>query len=208
LYSLARFNNLKNESEWASPRYYVDEEGLFRRQPEQELTAETKFKSIAEEARRKHTMQANVEQMMEWQNVVSKYGKNSKQAIAARKNYNRIVKQLGALDDDVFEDWAETFEDTLWYASDIQNNFMADKINSYNFGRDVQIASEDILSHRSVDQYPPVDIWIIYGDTNNHATNHTVQKILKAGFLGTSKVIEVNDEPVYETYPFIAQNLV
>lgn len=208
LYSLKRFSDLKNAGEWQSPRYYVDPKGIIRRQPDQEITAETTFETVAQAARRKQTMRANVEQMMEWQASMSNTNLSAKERNTARVKNNKFVKQLGALDDGTFEDWAETFEDALWYGTDIQNRFMADKVNSFNIGDKQSISNEDVLTHRRPDQYPPVDIWIIYGDTNNHSTNHTVQKILKTSFLGSSKIIKVDNEPVYETYPFIAQNLV
>ena len=208
LYALKRFADFKNNGIWQSPRYSVTDSGFTLQRPEEEITEDTTFKSIAEIGRRKQTMRANVEQMMEWQGIAGNKSLNAKERNAARNNNNKFLKQLGALNDNEFEDWAETFEDALWYGSDIQNTFMADKVNSFNIRPKEDIDDETLLSHRRADQYPPVDIWIIYGDTNNHATNHTVQKILKASFLGNSKIIEVNNQPIYETYPFIAQNLV
>ena len=208
IYALKRFSDFKSNGIWQSPRYRTSDNGFVLQRPEEEITEDTTFTTVAELARRKQTIRSNVEQMMEWQGTAGNESFNAKERNAAQVQNNKFVKQLGALSDNEFEDWAETFEDVLWYGTDIQNTFMADKVNSFNLKEKDIIGEEDILSHRRVDQYPPVDIWIIYGDTNNHATNHTVQKILKVSFLGMSKTIEVNNQPIYETYPFIAQNLV
>ena len=204
LYSLKRFNDLKISGEWQSPRYYV-ENGILRRQPSSSADLST-FQTAAAEARRKKTIRANVEQSLDWQNVSLKGTKEER--TQARRRNNRFVKSLGALRDDQFEDWAEEFEDAIWYGTDIQHSFLRDKVNSRNLPENKMIETEDLLSHRRPDQYPEVDIWIVSGDTNNHAANHTVQKILDVSITGSSKTINISGEPVYEVYQFIAKNLV
>lgn len=205
LYALKRFNEFATAGEWQSPRYYTDSQGIFRRRPEDNTDMNT-FQTVAAAARRKRTIRANVEQSLAWE-VAATNGSVSERKQAKRRN-NRFVKSLGALKDDEFEDWAETFEDAVWYGTDIQNSFLRDKVNSKNIKEGFAVEPEDLLSHRRPDQYPDVDLWIIYGDTNNHAANHTVQKILDVSFTGSSKTISVSGEPVYEVYPFIARNLV
>lgn len=203
LYALKRFNQLNAASEWTSPRYYVDKEGIFRRDPGDNVDL-TKFETVAAAAERRRTIRTNVEQSLELEQAIA----NGTDQGTARRQNNRLVKSLAALKDDAFEDWAEVYEDAIWYGTDIQNSFLRDKVNSYNIEPGTYIENEDLLSHRRPDQYPEIDLWIVYGDVNNQATNHTVQKILDVSFLGSSKTIEVSGEPVYETYPFIARNLV
>lgn len=205
LYALKRFNEFNTAGLWQSPRYYVDSEGILRHQPDSSADIST-FQTVAAEARRKRTMRANVEQSLEWE-VAATNGTKAERQQARRRN-NRFVKSLGALKDDQFEDWAEEFEDAIWYGTDIQHSFLRDKVNSNNIREGTSIEPEDLLSHRRPDQYPEVDVWIVYGDTDNHAANHTVQKLLDLSFTGSSKSISVSGEPVYESYPFIARNLV
>ena len=205
LYALKRFNEFVSAGEWQTPRYFVDDKGILRRDPESGVDL-TKFETVAKAAERKRTMRANVEQSLDWAEVSVK-GTPSEKAQARRRN-NQFVRSLGALKDDAFEEWAEQFEDAIWYGTDIQHSFLRDKVNSGNLREKEAIEPEDLLSHRRVDQYPAVDIWVVYGDTNNHAANHTVQKLLDVSFTGASKTISVSGEPVYEAYPFIARNLV
>lgn len=205
LYALKRFNEFATAGEWQTPRYHVDKSGILRREPDSE-TDLSKFETVAKAAQRKRTMRANVEQTLDWETVQRSGTKEEKKQ--ARRNNNRFVKTLGALKDDAFEEWAETFEDAIWYGTDIQHTSLRDKVNSGNIREKTAIEPEDLLSHRRADQYPAVDIWVIYGDTDNHAANHTVQKLLDVSFMGSSKTISVSGEPVYESYPFVARNLV
>jgi hypothetical protein len=211
LYPIKRFHNLAASSTWASPRYDVQKvkkQGIINNTAD--LTKidmdQDPFTTIAKQARRKKTMRANVEQMFAWEQM----SKDTDPKLNAKgnANYNRFLTELGSLEDDAFEDWAEVFEDSLWYGSDIQNSFMRDKINSKNATKDQDIDNEFLLSHRRPDQYPPVDIWIVYGNTDDASANHTVQKILDVSFTGCSKGFAASGEPVYEAYSFLAKNLV
>jgi len=205
LWPIKRFADLNRSNQWTSPRYSVDKQGRIIRGYDPS-TSDGTFKSAAQEAERKRVMQANVEQMMEWGNPSASDLKNG----AA---YNSFWRQLGALPDDQFEDWAETFEDAIWYGSDPRNAVLRDQLFSGNIHDSVmgfsagEIDEETVLSHRRADQYPPIDIWIVYGDTSRPAANHTVKKILDLSFIGQSQVIEVSGEPTYEQYTFIARNL-
>ena len=209
LHPMRRFNELNASSTWASPRYKIEGEGKDRKfvqSPSVDISSKDPFLSVARDAQRKQTMRANVEQMFNWE---SRSG-GAANGLNANFDgtYNQFVKQLNKLEDNDFEDWAEVFEDSLWYGGEIQNRFMRDMVDSKNIIEKQLITPEDLLSHRRVDQYPAVDIWIVYGNTSDHTANHTVQKILDVSFTGCSKSFSASGEPVYESYTFIARNLV
>jgi hypothetical protein len=194
---IQRFINRKVEGEWTTPRYDVDKQGRLTRGYDLSKSDGT-FHSEARRAERKRTMKANVEQALKWQAGPERSG----------ARYNRFWQELGHMEDDLFEDWAEVFEDSIWYGSDTANPLMRDKLFSNNIEENVQIDEEDVLSHRRADQYPAIDIWITYGDVARQAVNHTVKKIMDVSFVGQSQVIEISGEPTYETYQFIARNVV
>jgi len=154
-------------------------------------------------AERKRVMEANVEQMFEWDQYGGPEGDPAK-----RKEFNKFWRELEALPDDKFEYWAETFEDSIWYGSDQANPFVRDKLFSNNIRKGQDITTEDVLQHRTPDQYPEVDIWIISGDMSHQSSNHTVNKLLDVSFTGNSRTIEVSGQPVIETYQFIARNFI
>jgi hypothetical protein len=108
-----------------------------------------------------------------------------------------LARDLAALDDQQFEDFAETFEDVLWNKPEADFLSGNIKINEYNLGTDV----------RRADQYPPFDIYILYGDIANKAANHTIKKLIDVSIVGQGQAITVGGEPVAEFYRFIAKNL-
>jgi hypothetical protein len=122
-----------------------------------------------------------------------------------------LVKQLGALQDSEWENCAERFEDAIWYGSDIQspetrNALFSNTISDHETDK---IDFKTIQSHRRLDQYPAVDIWITYGDMEApDSVNHTVEKILDVHFTGEGKEIVVGGEPILEVHSFIARNRV
>jgi len=200
---IKRFHNRKLDSKflgdtWTSPRYGVTKNGVITRGYDTSK-ADNTFTTAAKEAERKRIMRANIEQMAKWENQKPQ---------RAGSPYNSFVKQLGALSDNRFEDWAEVFEDAIWYGSDPENAELRDMLFSKNILDDQLLDDEAVLSHRRADQYPPIDIWIAYGDINNQAANHTVKKLLDVSFVGQAQTIEVSGEPVFESYSFIAKNLV
>jgi len=184
---------------WTSPRYSVDSNGniINSYNPSEVGTSLT---AAAKAARRKKVMEANVEQMFGWQESSVQNRQN--------KNFNRFWQELGALPDDEFEDWAEVFEDAIWYGSDAANPTVRDKLFSKNLPYDKEITDENVLRHRRADQYPQIDMWIVYGDMSRQPANHTVKKILDLSFTGQSQTIEISGQPIYEQYNFIARNLV
>lgn len=187
------------KSNWlTSPRFSVGEKGQLNRGYEQN---DYSLLEASKAARRKEVMQANVEQMKEWQ---SKGGYPRQNA-----QYNKFWTDLGSLPDDSFEDWAEVFEDAIWYGADPGNPLVRDKLFSKNFTEDtIAISEEEVLQHRRPDQYPAIDILVVYGDMSEQAPNHTVKKLLDVSFVGSSQTIEISGNPVYEQYSFIARNLV
>jgi len=121
-----------------------------------------------------------------------------------------LITQLSALPDDAFEDYAEEFEDALWFGSEKSNPTTRGSLYSRNIREtENEITPADILCHRRVDQYPAVDIWITYGDMEApDGVNHTVQKLLDVHFVGESKTIETTGDVILESYEFIARNRV
>jgi len=195
LWPMKRFVDQKAAGQWTTPRYGRDSEGRLTKGYDVGSSNGT-FTTAAAEAEKKRVMRNNVEQTMEY---------------SATQQLNRaghFWQELGALPDDKFEDYAETFEDAIWYGSDTANALMRDKLFSGNLPDRLIIDDETILSHRRADQYPPIDIWIVYGDMNRPSANHTVKKLLDVSFTGQSQVIEVSGEPTYETYSFMARNIV
>jgi len=188
----------QSPGEWSSPKYSVDKNGLITRGYDVSKTDGT-FRSAAQIAAQHRLMQANVEQMAAW---------SAESPMTNQQAYNTLWRELGSLPDDTFEDWAEVFEDSIWYGSDHKNPNARDQLFSKNLREDDELDEEAIYSHRRLDQYPAIDIWIVYGDMNAAANNHTVRKLLDVSFLGQSQTIEVSGEPIFEQYSFICRNLV
>jgi hypothetical protein len=114
---------------------------------------------------------------------------------------------MSALDDKSFEDIAEKFEDMLWRGNRnfdaVGHDFQGPNIG----GLGLADANTDHMMYRRGDQYPPFDIWVLYGDVTNAAANHTIKRIIKAEIVGQGQAIYVGGEPIKEQYRFIARNL-
>jgi len=163
----------------------------------------TRITTSYEDAVGPRVLLKNVEQSMKYRDGLS----NNQTLEEARKSYDDELRSLAALPDDEFEDWAEAFEDVVWHGAD-RDTVSRDKMFSKNLTADEEITDRAIKFHRRLDQYPPVDIYLLYGDPNHPAANHTVRKILDASFTGQVQVIEANGQPVLERYSFIARNFV
>ena len=204
----ANIQNVSKQEGWQedypsisnSPRYSLDPEGNINNNytPKNYSLTEASNK-----ARNKEVMRANVEQMRAWDYRGGPDGQPKYQ-----QKYNHFWQELGALPDNQFEDWAEVFEDAIWYGSDISNPLVRDKLFSKTLPNGETISTEDVLRHRRIDQYPEVDIWIVYGDMSRQPSNHTVKKILDVTFVGQSQAIYIEGQPTYEQYSFFARNLV
>lgn len=152
------------------------------------------LKSASGAAHRKRVRHQNVEQMLR-QGQTPSAG---------------LVKQLGALGDSDFENYAEEFEDVVWYGANINSPRSRSSLNAESLSHDApEIDSNQEIALRRLDQYPPVDITITFGDMEAPDTvNHTVQKLLDVHFTGEVKEIVVGGQPILETYSFIARNRV
>ena len=180
-----------------SPRYGYDENGNIVNTYN---PSKMSLMEAAKAAENKLVMEANVEQLF------SNEGSNGQPR--QNKKMNSFWRELGSLPDNDFEKWAETFEDAIWYGSDISNPTVRDKLFSNNIDNFKQIPNESVLRHRRIDQYPEIDLFIVYGDMSRQPSNHTVKKILDLSFTGQSQTIEISGQPIYEQYNFIARNLV
>jgi hypothetical protein len=183
---------------WHSPRYKLDADG----QLIQGYSAEGDLSlgGASRAAKNRKAMRANVEQMFDWQN-----GEN-KDPAQANRTYNKFWNELGKLDDDGFENWAEAFEDVVWYGSDTGNPAVREKLFSGNIREGYAPTDEDVYAHRRLDQYPAIDILISYGDMSRQQPNHTVRKLMDVSFLGQAQTIQISGEPILEVYSFIARN--
>jgi len=194
---LARFSRLAGQGAQTTPSYYVGADGLIYKGEKKSGDDDGTLTSAARISQGRKVMQANVEQMME---MDAQWDKNG----GYRDNsLNRFYRNLGAMDDSKFEQWAEVFEDVLWYGSDTANQPMRDSLFSGNLSGEVY--DEDVLSHRRADQYPPFDIWIVYGDYSRAQANHTVKKLLDVSITGKGQGISVSGQAILEVYYFIAR---
>jgi hypothetical protein len=195
---IARFHRLAEAGLWTSPSYRVGNDGIINNSMSDEKNDGT-LTSAARAAASQKIMRANVEQMMTWD-------AQSPGGAYRDCSLNSSYRDLAAMDDSKFEQWAEVFEDVIWYGSDTANQPMRDALFSGNISG--WIADEDVLSHRRADQYPPVDIWITYGDFTRAQANHTVKKLLDVSFTGQGQSITVSGQATLEIYNFIARNIV
>jgi hypothetical protein len=106
-----------------------------------------------------------------------------------------LLSDLSALNDEDFENVAETFEDVLWQQP--TNDFLSPNVSGFSTGDDT----------RRADQMPLFDIYVLYGDISNAAANHTIKKLIDVSILGQGQTIQVGGEPVAEIYQFISRNL-
>jgi len=207
LSSLQRYAQLIQDSSYTTPRFTSSNGKISRGVSEKDTYGIKTLSELSAEARYHENLRQTAEQVRsleEWEKTAS-----PSQQGQYRGAYHDFWNKLGHLPDNRWEDWAEAFEDAIWYGSDSQNPFSRDKLNSKNITLyDAVKDDELVLSHRRADQYLPVDIWITYGDLNSQQTNHTVRKLMDVSFVGQSQTLEVSGSPVFETYNFIARNLV
>lgn len=203
LYPIKRFLNLVQShsvmvpDDINSPRYRLDDKGNFVNyySPKTYTLAEA---SAA--ARNKKNILGNVEQMKSFESDA--YNPEQK----AQKN--QLWLDLGKLPDNEFEDWAEAFEDVVWYGAERINPYTRDQLYANNLRSSEPITDNTILSHRRPDLYPEVDLTIIYGDVSAASTNHTAEKILDVSFIGSGKTIAIDNGIVYDKFDFIARTVV
>jgi len=126
----------------------------------------------------------------------------------ATRATNQFHRDLGAVNDNEFEKWAEAFEDVIWYGADKNNPYTRDMLFSKNLRDNRKMEDEDVFQHRRADQYPSIDIYIVYGDMSRQQPNHTVKQLLDVSFTGQAQTIEISGQPTFEQYEFIARNIV
>lgn len=127
--------------------------------------------------------------------ALSDVAKNSPIAPAAERY--KFYRELAALPDQAFEDAAEVFEDMLW--QEPTEDFKSGNASTHKDGMTNQ--------YRRADQYPPIDIYIVYGDLSNAAANHTIKKIIDVDIVGEGQQISVDGQVIMEGYSFIAKNV-
>jgi len=110
-----------------------------------------------------------------------------------------ILREISVQPDEIFENYVEAFEDHLWLD-------LGSDLNTNNLKH--QAGDKEYMNHRRADQYPPFDIWILYGDISNKAANHTIRKILDVHILGQGQQISADGQVIMEEFNFIAKNLV
>lgn len=110
-------------------------------------------------------------------------------AIPRDKKYD-IVSDLAALPDKEFEDVAEAFEDQVWGKS----------------GRNLDPMFN--VDHQRSDYMDAFDIFITFGNIDDHASNHTVRRIRDIELIGQSQLVEISGEPIQEAYTFIAKDVI
>ena len=114
---------------------------------------------------------------------------------------HQLYTDLASLPDEAFEAAAEAFEDILWQSP--EQDFLTGNLSKSSRS----LYGDAPGTHRRADQYPSVDIYILYGDIANAAANHTIKKLIDVSIIGEGQAITVGGQPIGEQYRFIAQNL-
>ncbi len=113
---------------------------------------------------------------------------------------------ISAMNDREFEDFAEVFEDAVWYGGNSPRSGRSDAMSG-NFSGG-EIPEGHALALRRADQFPPFDIIVTFGDINGPASNHTVQRLTDCVITDTQfGPIEPSGEPLYVQHNFIARNM-
>ena len=159
----------------------------------------TSLVEMAKLVENQKNMTANVELMI---------GEGAATDPAAQREYFKRMRNLRTMDDTAWENMAEVFEDVIWHGAEKANPGTRDQLFSRNIQENTEIDDDMLYSHRRLDQYPPVDIWIVYGNPDHPAANHTVRKCLDVSFTGQVQAIEISGNPTLETYQFFCRNFV
>jgi len=137
--------------------------------------------------------------------LVQRYSADPEDA-DAQESLAQMALQLGTLSDREFEDQAEMFEDAVWYGGNREASGRGDAMSPNFEGGSIERGRW--LAFRRADQYPPFDIILSFGDINNPAANHSVQRIVDTIIVNTEfGGVEPTGEPVYVRYDYIARNL-
>jgi hypothetical protein len=113
---------------------------------------------------------------------------------------------ISTMNDRDFENLAEMFEDALWYGGNSERSGRSDAMSGNFTGGEIE--DERFLAIRRADQFPPFDIIVSFGDMNEPAANHTLQRLTDCVITNTQfGPIEPSGEPLYVQFDFIARNL-
>jgi len=155
------------------------------------MSAAKNMSPITKKGKNYNVLRLNIERMIQSENTADRF-----------EFYNDLL----ALSDEEFEGIAERFEDQLW-GKGLISNFETPNLQNYEGADPPEATNEFYDVYRRGDQYPPFDIWVLYGDISNKAANHTIKKLLDCEIIGQSQVIQINGEPIAERYDFIGKNL-
>lgn len=126
-------------------------------------------------------------------------------SVETARALQQVMTDLQAMDDQQFENFAEQFEDALWYGGNRPQDGRGDAMSgNLNPG---PLSDDEFLAYRRGDQYPPFDIIVTFGDMNTPAANHTLHRVCDTSIIGTEYVIEPTGDPVLVRYDFVARNL-
>jgi hypothetical protein len=196
-----RYHNLKAKGGSTSPRYIVPDDGSEGYKITNKVSANN-LEAASAKAKMGKVIFRSVEQYIQERRAGQDGAKSVRRG---------LYKQLSALKDSEFENFAEAFEDAIWFGAATFNGSTRDSLYSKRMTEHHgEIDKKELYAHRRLDQYPPIDIWITAGDVEApDGVNHTVQKLLDVEFTSESKAINAHDgSPVFEAYSFIAKNRV
>lgn len=143
--------------------------------------------SVVEEANRSTPSREEVETLV----TATEEDSNS---LEVARSLAQVVTALGTADDEEFEDVAERFEDIVWGPESIA------------LGNESTVSRDGVLPRR-VDQYPPVDLVITFGDMHTAAANHSSFRLCDVSFVSSEvSAIEPTGEPILVRYDFIARS--
>jgi hypothetical protein len=196
LWPAKRYIERKTSKEWTSPKFKTQENMIINGYGDSfsNFNQQDPLSAASKAADALRIMRGNVEEVL---------------ASTDNRVKSNFYQELGALPDNAFEDYAEAFEDAVWFGGDAGGNpLVRDLLFSNNLSPSDSISNESIYQHRRLDQYPPVDLYIVYGDANRESVNHTVKQLLDVSFIGQAQTLEVSGEPVLERYSFMARNII
>jgi len=125
------------------------------------------------------------------------------QGAPPNENTYKLYRDMAAMPDQDFERLAETYADVLW--KEPTEKHMTGNIDSA--AMDFYVNSDAVIDYRRADQFPPVDIYVFYGDMSNDRANHTIKKLIDVHIIGQGQTLMVGGEPIQEQYQFFARNL-
>lgn len=113
-----------------------------------------------------------------------------------------VLESVIALDDNAWERTAEDFQNYLWKSKKgADSDYLTGNLAVGAVGQ------ETMNEYRRADQYPSIDIWVLYGDLSRPSTNTTIKKLIDVHIIGEGQTIQVGGDNIHEEYRFFARNL-